>query len=86
MIGAVGQHFQNWKLRGEEKQQLKLFKDSKVLYLRFCILKKVTEDERLDGIINSTGHEAEQALRDGEGQGSLACCSPWGRKESDTNE
>ena len=24
------------------------------------------------------GHEFEQALRDGEGQGSLACCSPWG--------
>ena len=26
------------------------------------------------------GHEFEQAL--GDGQGSLACCSPWGRKES----
>ena len=24
------------------------------------------------------GHEFEQALGDGEGQGSLACCSPWG--------
>ena len=30
-----------------------------------------------------TGHEFEQALRDGEGQRSLACCSPWGHKESD---
>ena len=29
------------------------------------------------------GHKFEQALRDGEGQGSLACCSPWGHKESD---
>ena len=29
------------------------------------------------------GHELEQALGNGEGQGSLACCSPWGRKESD---
>ena len=28
------------------------------------------------------GHEFEQALGDGEGQGSLACCSPWGHKES----
>ena len=28
----------------------------------------------------------EQALGDGEGQGSLACCSPWGLKESDTTE
>ena len=32
------------------------------------------------------GHEFEQALRDGEGQGSLACCSPWGQKELDTTE
>ena len=30
--------------------------------------------------------EFEQALGDGEGQGGLACCSPWGRKESDTTE
>ena len=29
------------------------------------------------------GHEFEQTLRDSEGQGSLACCSPWGRKASD---
>ena len=29
------------------------------------------------------GHEFEQALGDGEGQGGLACCSPWGCKESD---
>ena len=30
------------------------------------------------------GHEFEQAPGVGDGQGSLACCSPWGRKESDT--
>ena len=29
------------------------------------------------------GHEFEQAPGDGKGQGSLACCSPWGHKESD---
>ena len=34
-------------------------------------------DDRLNG------HECEQAPGDGEGQGSLACCSPWGRQESD---
>ena len=28
-------------------------------------------------------HESEQTPGDGEGQGSLACCSPWGCKESD---
>jgi len=32
------------------------------------------------------GHEFEQALGDGDGEGSLACCSPWGPKESDTTE
>ena len=32
------------------------------------------------------GHEFEQAPGDDKGQGSLACCSPWGRKESDTTE
>ena len=33
-----------------------------------------------------TGHELEQTLEDNEGQGGLACCSPWGHKESDTTE
>ena len=32
------------------------------------------------------GHEFEQALGLGDGQGSLACCGPWGHKESDTTE
>ena len=32
------------------------------------------------------GHEFERALGDGEGPGSVACCSPWGHKESDTTE
>ena len=29
------------------------------------------------------GHELGHTLGDGEGQGGLACCSPWGHKESD---
>ena len=32
------------------------------------------------------GHAFEQALEDGEGQGSLVCCSTWGRKELDTTK
>ena len=32
------------------------------------------------------GHEFEQALEVGDGQGGLACCNSWGRKESDTTE
>ena len=33
-----------------------------------------------------SGHEFEQTPGDGEGQGRLACGSPWGHKESDTTE
>ena len=32
------------------------------------------------------GHEFDKTPGDGQGQGSLACCSPWGRKELDTTE
>ena len=32
------------------------------------------------------GHEFEQAPGIGDGQGTLACCSAWGLKESDTTE
>ena len=32
----------------------------------------------LDGVINSMDMEFEQTLEDGEGQGSLVCCSSWG--------
>ena len=39
----------------------------------------------LDGITDSMDM-SEQTPGDSGGQGSLACCSPWGRKESDTTE
>ena len=48
--------------------------------------KGMTEDEMVGWYHRLNGHEFEQALCDGEGQGSLACCSPWGYKESDTTE
>ena len=32
------------------------------------------------------GHEFEQTLSVDNGQGGLACCSPWGRKESNTTD
>ena len=37
----------------------------------------------LDGITDSIDKEFEPTLGYSEGQGSLACCSPWGCKESD---
>ena len=48
--------------------------------------KGMTEDEMVGWHHRLNGHEFEQALRDGEGQGSLVCCSPWGHKESNTTE
>ena len=44
------------------------------------------EDEMVGWHHQLNGHEFEQALGNGEGQGSLACCSPWGHKESDMIE
>ena len=40
----------------------------------------------LDGITNSTDMSLSKLLGDGEGWGSLACCSPWGHKESKTTQ
>ena len=48
--------------------------------------KGTTEDEMAGWHHQLNGHEFEQALGGGEGQGSLACCTPWGHKGSDTTE
>ena len=45
--------------------------------------KGMTEEEMVGWHHWLNGHEFEQALGDNEGQGSLACCSPQGCKESD---
>ena len=45
--------------------------------------KGATKDETVGWHCRLSGHEFEQAPRDSEGQGSLACCSSWGCKESD---
>ena len=46
----------------------------------------MSEDEMIGWHHRLNGHQFEQALGDGEGQGSLACCSPWGGKELDMTE
>ena len=43
----------------------------------------MTEDEMVGWHHRLNGHQFEQTLGDGEGQGSLVCCSPWGCKELD---
>ena len=46
----------------------------------------MTEDEVVGWHHRLNGHESEQAPGDSEGEGSLACCSPWDCKESDMTE
>ena len=46
----------------------------------------MTVDETVRWHHRLRGHESEQALGDSEGQGSLACCSPWGHKELERTE
>ena len=46
----------------------------------------MTDDEMVGWHHQFNGHELEQAPGDGKGQGSLACCSPRGRRELDTTK
>ena len=46
----------------------------------------MTEDEMVGWHHWLKGHEIEQTLGGSEGQGKLACCSPWGCRESGTTE
>ena len=46
----------------------------------------MTEDEMVGWHHRLNGHDFEQAPGVGDGQGGLACCSPWGHKESDMTE
>ena len=48
--------------------------------------KGATEDEVVGWHHPLNGYEFEKTSGDGEGQGSLVCCRPWGRKESDMTE
>ena len=45
-----------------------------------------TEDEMVGWHHRLNKREFEQTLKGSEGEGSLVCCSPWGRKESDATE
>ena len=46
----------------------------------------MTEGEMVGWYHQLDGHEVEQALETGDGQGGLACCSPWSCKESHATE
>ena len=46
----------------------------------------MTKDKMVGWHHRLNGHESELALVVSDGQGSLECCSSWGRKKSDTTE
>ena len=46
----------------------------------------MTKDEKVGWHHRLNGHESEQTPGVGDGQGNLACCSPWGLKELHTTE
>ena len=48
--------------------------------------KGTTEDEMVRWHHRPDGHESEKTPGVGDGQGSLACCSSWGHKESETTK
>ena len=58
----------------------------KTLMLGKSEVSRMTEDEMVGWHHLLDGHEFEQALGDGDGQGGLASCSLWGCRESDVTE
>ena len=69
-----------WKNKQTNKQNPDAGKDSRQAE------KGMTEDEMVGWHHQLDGHEFEHAPGVGDGQRGLACCSPWGRKESDMPE
>ena len=65
-----------WKSRRAKSRQRSLL----LTVLVLCTGAHLCNFSRLNA------HEFEQAPGDGEGPGNLACCSPWGHKESDTTQ
>ena len=46
----------------------------------------MADDEVVGWRHQLNGHESEPTQGEGEGQGSLACCTSWGHRESDTSK
>ena len=79
-------HFLN---RPERSLQNKIYLDFKLVVSIVAWRREekgTTEDKMVGWHHGLNEYEFEQTPRDSEGQGSLTCCSSWGRKESDTTE
>ena len=91
-------HIHTWLLKKPQLWLLQNFVGKMISLLLICYLglkaggdwrqeeKGTTENEMTKWHYQLNGHDFEQAPGVGDGQGSLACCSPWGRKELNTME
>ena len=68
-----------------KSRDIRVFSNESVLHIRWPKY-WTTEEEMVGWHHQLDGHEFEEALGVGDEQGSLACCGPWGHKESDTTE
>ena len=77
----------SWTIKKAEHQRIDAFE---LWYwrrfLRVSWTARRSEDKMVGWHHRLNGHEFEQIPGDGEGQGILVCCSPWGCKESDMTE
>ena len=70
---------------GNFSQHMYFWRFTKLYTETFCLQKKkVSEDEMAGWHHRCNGHELGQTSGNSEGQRGLACCNPWGCKESDT--
>ena len=78
---------ESWTIKKAEHQRIDAFE---LWYwrrfLRVSWTARRSEDKMVGWHHRLNGHEFEQIPGDGEGQGILVCCSPWGCKESDMTE
>ena len=81
-------HKSSWVIKPGpwSQSQIIFFRDHQSDIVHRKLSKGMTEDEMVGCHQWLNGHKFEQPPRDGERQGSLACCSPWDCKESDTAE
>ena len=70
-------------IHGVAKSRTRLSDWTELNWTEIGVEKRAAEDEMVGWHHWLNGHESEQTLGDSEGQGSLACCSPWGCKELD---
>ena len=85
-IGRTGAETETSVLWPPDAENRLIGKDPEMGTIEGRKKQEMTEDEMVGWHHRLDGHESEQAPEVGDGQESLACCSPWGHKESDMTD